>query len=179
MTNLLYSAKHYQIKCAKSEENCKEYAEVLQNLLPNQENNAGKYLTTDGINPSWQEVNLTNKANSDLSNVANISQNFKEQSVSWGVPDYDRAISITANTAFVAPFNGFIEVAGEYGNNGGFTVCLGNTIDKTKQILRGAQSGTHTVHSGGQAVIVKGQTYYFEAVMTINRAIICPCKGVN
>lgn len=56
MTNLLYSAKHYQIKCAKSEERCKEYTEVLQNLLPNQSSNAGKYLTTDGTKPSWADV---------------------------------------------------------------------------------------------------------------------------
>ena len=59
MDNLMYSAKHYQAKCAKSEENCKKYAETLQNLLPNQSNNAGKYLTTDGVNPSWAELKVT------------------------------------------------------------------------------------------------------------------------
>ena len=56
MVDLMYSAKHYQAKCAKSEEACKEYAEVLQNLLPNQSDNTGKYLTTDGTNPNWAEV---------------------------------------------------------------------------------------------------------------------------
>ena len=129
------------------------------------------------INKVYEDLNL--KANSDLSNVASVASSFKEQSVGWGVPDYDRAISITANTAFEAPFNGFVEVVGEYGNNGGFAVGLGNTVDRTKFILRGAQSGTTVIYSGGQAVIVKGQTYYFEAVMTIHRAIICPLKGVN
>lgn len=64
------AAKTSETNAKTSEANAKSYAETLQNLLPNQENNAGKYLTTDGTNPSWQEVNLTNKANVDLSNVS-------------------------------------------------------------------------------------------------------------
>lgn len=103
MTNLLYSAKHYQTKCAKSEERCKEYAEVLQNLLPNQENNAGKYLTTNGSYAEWGDLDLTNKANSDLSNVGNANSSFIEKSVRWGIPDYTRGISYAYNTNITAP----------------------------------------------------------------------------
>ena len=51
MVDLMYSAKHYQAKCAKSEEACKEYAEKAKEYADN-------------------AVELTsNKADTDLSNV--------------------------------------------------------------------------------------------------------------
>ena len=121
---------------------------------------------------------LTNKADVDLSNVA-PAQSFKDMSVGWGVPDYDRAVSLTPNASFVAPFDGFVEVVGVYGNTGGFTLSIGSTNDAANAILRGAQAGASQIHSGGQAIIIKGQTYYFFSSMTINRAIMCPCKGVD
>lgn len=40
----------------QSELNAKNSEQVLQKLLPTQADNAGKYLTTDGANPSWAEV---------------------------------------------------------------------------------------------------------------------------
>ena len=121
---------------------------------------------------------LGGKANTDLSNVA-PAQSFKDMSVGWGVPDYDRAVSLTPNASFVAPFDGFVEIIGEYSSDNGFHFNFGDTVDITKCILRGAQSGALRIFSGGQAIIAKGQTYYFQAGMTINRAIMCPCKGVD
>lgn len=123
-------------------------------------------------------TSLDNKADVDLSNVA-PAQSFKDMSVGWGVPDYDRAVSLTPNASFVAPFDGFVEVVGVYGNTGGFTLSIGSTNDAANAILRGAQAGASQIHSGGQAIIIKGQTYYFFSSMTINRAIMCPCKGVD
>lgn len=122
-------------------------------------------------------TSLDNKADVDLSNVA-PAQSFKDMSVGWGVPDYDRAVSLTPNVSFVAPFDGFVEVVGVYRNTGGFTLNIGSTNDAANAILRGAQAGASQIHSGGQAII-KGQTYYFFSSMTINRAIMCPCKGVD
>lgn len=123
-------------------------------------------------------TSLNSKANVTLDNVS-PAQSFKEQSVSWVIPDYDRAISIISNSAFVAPFDGIVEIHVEYGSTYGWRFSLGNKDDPNKSIMSGAQSGTQLVISGGQAIISKGQTYYFLVDGTVKRAILCPFKGVN
>lgn len=65
----IYSAYHYQEKCKKSEDTCKRYVERLESLLPEKEGNANKYLYTDGETFSWNEVDLSSKADTSLSNV--------------------------------------------------------------------------------------------------------------
>ena len=117
------------------------------------------------------------KANVTLDN-ASPAQSFKETVVSWGIPDYERAVSVTSNSSFVAPFDGIVEILVEYGSTGGWRISLGNKDDKSKTIMGGVESGSQLVGNGGQAIISKGQTYYFLVVGVVERAIIYPFKGV-
>ena len=95
------------------------------------------------------------------------------------VPDYSAAINITPNKAFTPAFNGVVEVYCRFNINQGFRISLGNT-DNTNTILAASCSGTVGEYAGGQAIIVKGQTYFFYAnIYTLHRAIICPFKGVK
>lgn len=96
------------------------------------------------------------------------------------VPDYSAAISITPNKAFTPNFNGVVEVYCDFTNNGGFSINLGNTHNRQNVILGVSASGIVSAYGGGQAIIVKGQQYYFAtSVANLYRAIICPFKGVN
>ena len=59
----MYSALHYAAKAEKSAtsaaasaKSAADTANKLNSLLPSQAGNKGKYLTTDGTNPSWEEV---------------------------------------------------------------------------------------------------------------------------
>ena len=179
MTNLLYSTKHYQIKCAKSEEKCKEYAEVLQNLLPNQENNAGKYLTTNGSYAEWGDLDLTNKANSDLSNVTNVAKSFKNQSVAWGIPDYDSTVSINVvkgvNT-WTAPIDCFVHVSSQ--SNG---QCTASIASKTNELWYSRVDNTNATAKicSASAFIDKGRTITIQYTGTLNYCYYAPLKGVN
>lgn len=51
-----HSSKGWANEAKSSASVAKASEQVLQNLLPNQPGNAGKYLTTDGTKPSWAEV---------------------------------------------------------------------------------------------------------------------------
>lgn len=96
------------------------------------------------------------------------------------VPDYSAAINITPNKSFTAQFNGVLEIYAIFSQNGGISVSLGGSSDGSKNIL-GCSSGlASNISFGGQAIIVKGQKYYFYAsTANLYRAIICPFKGVN
>ena len=51
-----HSSKGWANEAKSSASAAKASEQVLQNLLPNQPGNAGKFLTTDGTMPSWAEV---------------------------------------------------------------------------------------------------------------------------
>lgn len=51
-----HSSKGWANEAKSSASAAKASEQVLQNLLPNQSSNAGKYLTTDGTKPSWADV---------------------------------------------------------------------------------------------------------------------------
>lgn len=57
------------------------------------------------INQVYEDMNL--KANGDLSNVASVSQTFKDLSVGWGMPDYSAGITVKA-TSYTAPKAGIV-----------------------------------------------------------------------
>lgn len=49
----------YVSQAQASAKSAADSANKLNSLLPNQADNAGKYLTTDGVNPSWAELKVT------------------------------------------------------------------------------------------------------------------------
>ena len=55
------------------------------------------------INQVYEDLNI--KANGDLSNVASVAQSFKEQSVSWGMPDYTAKYSAVNNKMYTLDYN--------------------------------------------------------------------------
>ena len=128
------------------------------------------------INQVYEDMNL--KANSDLSNVASVSQTFKEQSVSWGMPDTDSGVdvvgSIVQGSQYIPPQKGFLFI---YVWNDGVWV------------LKTSKNGTYVVsmdeyNSRGHSALVpideKG--LYCETKKQGNgaiNAIFYPCKGVN
>ena len=135
----------------------------------------GQINQTDFDWAAWQS-SLSSKANTSMNNITTAGKNTI---VGWGIPDYEREISITPNSPFVAPFDGIVEIYCEYSSNLGWAFIAGNENNVNKTIIGGAQSGATTVISGGQAIIVKGQNYHFAITGTVKRAIICPFKGVN
>ena len=146
--------------------NAKANANATVNLTGNQ--------TIAGIK-TFSAVPVCAKAPTNANQIANKAyvDGLKQ------VPDYSAAINITPNKAFTPAFNGVVEVYCIFNNTQGFRISLGNT-DNTNVILGASGAGISSFYAGGQAIIVKGQTYFFTATIhTIRKAIICPFKGVN
>ena len=111
---------------------------------------------------------VANKADIDLNNTI-ASQNFINQSISWGMPDYSAGLQITLSaTDFVAPCDGI--VAGD-GNRAG-------TDNETNIYVNGAFVGKTT--NSSQAISInlsKGDA------LTVSAGTVTtyfyPLKGVN
>lgn len=96
------------------------------------------------------------------------------------VPDYSAAISIAQNKAFTAQFNGVVEIYADFNATGGFSVSLGASLDRSKVILSCLSGVVSGIFFGGQAIIAKGQQYYFSAsIANLYRAAIVPFKSVT
>ena len=95
------------------------------------------------------------------------------------VPDYSAGVSIPANKAFTAQFNGVVEIYCRAGSNYHWAFCLGNTNNNDKTIMSGSTSGSGEVWDAGQAIIIKGETYYFYANAYIYRSMMYPFKSVR
>lgn len=131
------------------------------------------------INKVYEDLNL--KATTDLSNVSSVASSFKKASVVWGMPDYDRAISISLNSVFVPQVNGYIEVfANSINRTQGIQICWGSTYDETKMILKFASGSYDGFIYAGRCEVEAGQEYYiFSNASGTNRATFIPMKGAN
>lgn len=181
-----YSALHYAAKAEKSATSAAENADRAERaLLPDQSNNAGKFLTTDGTNPSWAEVNLTNKADSDLSNVASVASSFKEQSVGWGMPDYSAGISVstTAGTIYTATKDGYFIVSCSTSN--AYVFCIVDILDGNNNIvIPGIGNMVRYQNASGSVAsfsipLPKGYKVKISEVAGVNQCAFYPLKGVN
>lgn len=120
------------------------------------------------INQVYEDLNL--KANSDLSNVANVAQSFKEQSVGWGMPDYSAGVGKAANTQFTAESDGFLLYNYASATSANTLTINGISINLT----------TQAQYSHGVALMLpipQGTTYKLTGGG--NKLIFYPLKGVN
>ena len=95
------------------------------------------------------------------------------------VPDYSAGLSIPRNKAFTARFNGVVEIYCRAVSGYHWAFCLGNTNNNNKTIMSGGTSGSEEVWDAGQAIIIKGETYYFYADAQVYRAMMYPFKSVR
>ena len=133
-------------------------------------------------NAVYTKTEVDNKVNPKADKSTTYTKNEVNNLVNSTsqVPDYSAAISITPNKSFTAQFNGVLEIYADFNATGGISVSLGTSLDKSKIIL-GCSSGVASdIFFGGQAIILKGQTYYFNGnISNLYRAIIAPFKSVT
>lgn len=119
------------------------------------------------INKVYEDLNL--KANSDLSNVASVSQTFKEQSVNWGIPDYNSGVSV--ELPYTAPSNGFLIV--HFTFNKGDAYLYVNNI-KVQEVGGGAIAGMDYM-----IPVSKGDNITRSTTSEYYNGVFYPVKGVN
>lgn len=100
----------------------------------------GNTVTDDTqINTGAIVSQLENKANTSLNNIS-PSQTFKNQLVSWAMPNWDAKESKIVNTLYTAPSDGFVS---------GYTYSLYSSQIEINGILFYFTSGNSTYASGG------------------------------
>lgn len=130
------------------------------------------------INQVYEDLNL--KANSDLSNVASVAQSFKNQSVTWGIPDYDSMvnINITSGTAldWTAPCDCFVHVSAQTTGQ-----CVASIFDRKSGVWISRQDNVANASKicSATAIIDKGRVINIMGKGTINYCYYAPLKGVN
>lgn len=121
------------------------------------------------------------KANRSLNNISDVDSAFKQNSISWTMPDYDSAVSRTVETEYTADTYGYVIVS-----------ALGGKRNKTSLYVNGIKmrvtySQEDDWDSSGSTVIAPvspGDIYKFHVDdygngWGLTTYIFCPCKGVN
>lgn len=124
------------------------------------------------INKVFEDMNL--KANSDLSNVASVSQTFKEQSVSWGMPDYSAGVGLsytTTNTNF--PSDGIAY----FGYKGASNTSANIYINDISFGMGGSSAGN--INTQTPYVVSKNDVYRYQTQSNGQYGVFYPFKGVN
>ena len=145
--------------------------------LPSQSGHSGEFLTTDGTDANWAAVDLSSKADVDLSNI-NPSASAKEEITSWGIPDYSSGVSKSWNTAILADHNGWV-CAYDKGDAYNSSYVLEISIDGVTW-YRIASVFASTSTSGATMIPIKEGVYYkaSEGLNDSSRALIFyPCVG--
>lgn len=127
------------------------------------------------------------KAQTDLGNVTNPTQAFKDMAIGWGMPDYSAGVDITAsltaaNTEYTIPYDCMISVLA-WGDQfvtilsrGGF--YLGDENCKPYVILHTDSTGDASTNTN--AYLPKGMKIYTLANLTnYGKIFIYPLKGAK
>lgn len=121
--------------------------DITIDTLPSQTGQDGKFLTTDGTNPSWQEIQ-TDGANTDLSNLSQEGQSKFDAKV-----DVDSLVEINpmiesyinGTEGYNIWANGYCEQWGlSDANSNGVSVTLLKTYKDTNYIITGMNGRTTT-----------------------------------
>lgn len=119
-------------------------------------------------------ANLQLKAEKDLSNVGEVSQQFKEHAVSWGVPDYSAGVDLsytTTNTNF--PSNGIAYFGYKAASNTSAFVY----IDDQQFGIGGSSAGNISTQTA--YIVSKNNVYRYQTASAGQYGIFYPFKGVN
>lgn len=116
-------------------------------------------------------ADLQLKAEKDLSNVGEVSQQFKDKAIGWFMPDYTAGISKTPNVEFIAEFAGWIYAYTNARSSGNSTVNVYINDELISETNYRAQA--HVLATFAKGDRVKAEVYY------ANEVIVYPCKGVN
>jgi len=111
-----------------------------------------------------------NKADTNLDN-ANPSQSFKEQSITWGIPDYTAGVSKVGDTEYIAECAGLIT-----GWTSGRNISLHIYVNDVKVVGDGG-GGTDIVSYHVEAYVDKGDKY--KVTQCGNNCKFYPLKGAN
>ena len=116
-------------------------------------------------------TDLNSKADTDLSNVSNASQTFKDKSIEWGFPDYSYRIEITSDT-FTPQVDGYL--MGKLYQSGNIFMSYANmSIVELYQPLAGEQTMTSLIP------VKKGQTYNIARSGQYTFVYFYSCLGAN
>lgn len=155
------SAKHWAEEAEKSAD------EAKGQVIPPQTGQAGKFLTTNGSSVSWDIVNLSTKANTDLSN---INANGKSTIVYNATPDRSRKQSI--GNGGIAPFDGVVSIIGR--QNVGLRVTINDV-----NVGGGFSGNDPNGYTGVIMAVAKGDriNWYTTWNNWIVENSICPYRG--
>ena len=138
--------------------------------LPSQTGHSGEFLTTDGTDASWAAVDLSSKADVDLSNI-NPSASAKEEITSWGIPDYSSGVSISPSTYTQVPVDCFVYLVGAVSGFNPYGIVL--SIDGVTDLIEFQQNGQY----GGMFGVFVPKGYYVKGYNANNVFCYYPLKG--
>lgn len=134
--------------------------------LPNQTDNEGKFLTTDGTNASWTDsiaTDLNGKADVDLGNI-NASQSAKDEIVSWGIPDWTTSVQIPTTLNLVQQADEDVVLHG--GVTGGYfrmAICTSTGTEITQLFSIANGNTTYPIYNWSP-IVKKGQYFKVTSV---------------
>lgn len=120
------------------------------------------------VNKVYEDLNI--KANGDLSNVASVSQTFKELSVRWGMPDYSAGVYV-GDLPYTAPCDGYINT--HIVHNMGDVSLYVNGVE-ISIVGGGALAGLDYLFP-----VSKGDVITSSSTRAFYANDFYPCKGVN
>jgi hypothetical protein len=109
------------------------------------------------------------KAQTDLGNVTNPTQGFKDMAIAWGMPDYSAGISIPSG--YVAPCSGYVVIVRGGGSSKVYLYIDGVQVDSIESNIS---------NEGGSlnAFVGRGSTVTW-STGNITGATFFPLKGAN
>lgn len=141
----------------------------------------GQVLTVTDSGEAWSDlpdVDLTGKADNDLSNVTAPTQAFKNMSVGWGIPDYSAGVTLSNNTSYTAIFDGFVVlVCSGSANQKSYPVKV--TLNSTVLMYVSIYGWVGASGVGRELTfpVSKGDVIELNTTATINKYSIYPFKG--
>lgn len=115
------------------------------------------------------------KAQTDLGNVTNPAQAFREMSISWGMPDYSAGVAKSSGTEYIAEVDGWLEIRTDDYNTRSYL-----EINGAKREISGSEANNLT----GIFCIIpmpKNEKYKVTLGRTTSPTLtnFYPCKGGN
>ena len=115
------------------------------------------------------------KAQTDLGNVTNPTQAFKEMSVGWGMPDYTAGVSKAKDTLYTAECDGYLIYVGDVTGSYTFNIMLKINGIEMQHFHCGAADNAFSFC----VPINKGDSYITTSNGPTKNYVFYPLKGVK